>query len=145
MSNTIHVEDSLCRDCQACVLACSLEHEGSCSPALARLAIVKNMARYEFQILICRHCDPPECMLACPTDAMRMDEQGVVIIADEECDRCGLCADACPHNAIFHSRDQDRYLKCDLCAKWDEGPLCVALCPVGALTLVDVETVREEA
>lgn len=136
----IHVEAQLCRDCQACVLACSLHHEEACSPGLARLAILKNMERYEFRILICRHCDAPECMRSCPSEAIRMDDRGVAIIDDERCDRCGVCADRCPHDAIFYSEAQDRYLKCDLCADRDGEPLCTALCPVGALTLMNEET-----
>ena len=136
----IHVHDEFCRDCQACVLACSLHHEGACSPDLARLVIVKDMERYEFHILVCRHCDAPECMLACPDEAIRMDDRGIAIIDDERCNRCGACADRCPHDAIFYTEAQDRYLKCDLCVGRDGGPLCTALCPVGALTLVEEET-----
>lgn len=139
VNRRIHVEPKLCRDCQACVLACSLYHEGECSLSLARLAIIKDMERYEFDILICQHCESPECVVACPADAMRIDNRGVVTIVDEDCDRCGVCADSCPYDAIFHNEAQDRYLKCELCIDRDDGPLCVELCPVGALTFVDEE------
>ena len=135
----IHVESHLCRDCQACTLACSLYHEGQCNPGLARLAVTKDMAKYEFHILICQHCDSPECLLSCPTDAMTMDGRGVVIIHDEECIQCGACAARCPYDAIFYNVAADRYLKCDLCTGREGGPLCVELCPVGALMLY-VET-----
>ena len=135
----IQVESRLCRECQACVLGCSLHHEGECSLGLARLVVTKDMARYVFSILICQHCDEPDCMLACPSDAMILDDRGVVIILDDECNRCGSCAAGCPHDAIFHNEFQDRYLKCDLCAGRADGPLCVQLCPVGALTLVEAE------
>ena len=136
----IHVNDEFCRDCQACMLACSLDHEGACSLDLARLAIVKDMERYEFHILICRHCETPACMLACPSEAIYRDDRGVTIIDVERCDRCGVCADSCPHDAIFYSEAQDRYLKCDLCADRGGEPLCTALCPVGALRLAKEET-----
>jgi Fe-S-cluster-containing hydrogenase component 2 len=131
----IQVEARLCRDCQACVLACSLHHEGQCSLSLARLVVSKDMARYQFDILVCQHCETPECLLACPTDAMLLDDRGVVILHDEECFRCGACLSSCPHGAIFYNEECDRYLKCDLCAGREGGPLCVELCPVGALTL----------
>jgi carbon-monoxide dehydrogenase iron sulfur subunit len=101
--------------------------------------VTKDMARYEFSILICQHCDEPDCMLACPSDAMLLDDRGVVIILDDECNRCGSCAASCPHDAIFHNEVQDRYVKCDLCAGRADGPLCVQLCPVEALTLVRAE------
>ncbi|MDI7276076.1 MAG: 4Fe-4S dicluster domain-containing protein [Anaerolineae bacterium] len=133
----ITTQSQVCRDCQACALACSLYHDGQCHLGLARLRIIKDMARYTFDIRLCRHCDPPECLAACPTPAMRLDERGVVLIDDGQCTRCGLCASACPHEAIFYCEPEDRYVKCDLCAGREEGPLCVALCPVGALSAVD--------
>lgn len=132
----IGADATLCRDCQACTLACSLYHEGECSLSLARLAIHKDMAKYEFEIVLCRHCDPPECMLACPEDAIRLDDQRIAHIDDEDCIRCGACETACPYDAIVHNAATDRYLKCDMCTGRDEGPLCVQVCPVGALTLV---------
>ncbi len=128
-------DSELCRDCQACQLACSLYHDGQCHLGLARLRVEKDMARYTFEITICRHCERPECLDACPVGAMRLDERGVVLIDDEACTRCGSCAAACPYQAISVCEREDRYLKCDLCAGRAEGPLCVAVCPVGALVL----------
>ena len=125
----------LCRDCQACTLGCSLLHEGQCHLGLARLRVEKDMARYTFGINICRHCALPACLPACEHGAMRLDERGVVLIDDALCTRCGACAEACPFDSIYHVEREDRYVKCDLCAGRDEGPLCVELCPVGALTL----------
>lgn len=130
-------DDALCRDCQACTLACSLYHEHACSPSLARLSVSKNMARYEFHIVVCRHCDNPDCLAACPSEAMHLDQYGVVILDDDACTRCGSCAAVCPYGAIFYHDASDRYLKCDLCAGSQHGPLCVALCPVGAIVLAE--------
>jgi len=130
----VRADARLCRDCQACALACSLLHEGECHLGLAGLRVAKDMARYEFQIRICQHCRSPECVPVCPTEAIRMDERGVVLIHDDECSRCGACASSCPYQAIFHHEAADRYLKCDLCAGREQGALCVEVCPVGALT-----------
>ncbi len=140
----IFVQSELCRDCQACTLACSLYHEGQCNLGLARLVVTKDMAKYEFDVLICQHCDSPECVAVCPAEALLIDERGVVTIIDDECTRCGACETSCPYGAIFYNQAQDRYLKCDLCPNREEGPLCVEICPVGALTLVEVEAIREE-
>ena len=135
----IQADSALCRDCQACTLVCSLSHESECNLGLARLEVSKDMAKYEFAIVICRHCEEPECLAACPVEAMRPDERGVVLIDDEACIRCGTCAAACPYGAISYHEGADRYLKCDLCEGRAEGPLCVRLCPVGALTLAEAE------
>lgn len=133
----IRAANELCRDCQACTLACSLFHEGQCHLGLARLRVIKDMFHYTFDIRICQHCESPACLVACPSDAMRLDERGVVLIDDAACTRCGSCAASCPYDAIFYCEAEDRYLKCDLCAGREDGPLCVALCPVEALTLGD--------
>ena len=135
----IGVNAGLCRDCQACVLACSLYHEGECNPNLSRVLVTKDMARYEFNIVICQHCESPDCVPVCPTDALVIDSQGIVILVQDECVQCGECAEACPYQAIFYNEALDKYFKCDMCAGRAEGPLCVELCPVGALTLLEVE------
>ena len=124
-----------CRDCQACMLACSLYHEGDCHPSLSRVVVSKDMARYEFRIDICQQCDLPECLPACPTGAMQRDSCGRVLLVEDDCIQCGACADSCPFDAVFYNETQGRHLKCDLCSGREEGPLCVEICPVGALTL----------
>ncbi len=124
-----------CHGCQTCMLACSLSHEGQCHLGLARVRVRKDMERFLFEIRICQHCESPECLAACPSGALSLDERGVVLMDEGLCTRCGLCMDACPYDAIFYSQEADRYLKCDLCAGREEGPLCAALCPTGALTV----------
>jgi Fe-S-cluster-containing dehydrogenase component len=124
-----------CRGCQTCALACSLSHEGECNPSLSRVLVTKDMARYEFDIVICRNCDSPACVAACPPGALRVLDGGRVLLVQEECTRCGACLDACPHHAIFYDRRQDRYLKCDMCESRLEGALCALSCPAGAITV----------
>jgi carbon-monoxide dehydrogenase iron sulfur subunit len=134
-SQRVRPDATLCRDCQACTLACSLYHEGECNLSLARLAVSKDMARYAFSIVVCRQCESPACVEACPNQALRRDERGVVMIFQDECLQCGACLEACPYDALFYSGALNRYFMCDLCAGREEGALCVALCPVSALTL----------
>jgi carbon-monoxide dehydrogenase iron sulfur subunit len=140
---TIRTDNELCRDCQACTLACSLYHEGQCHLGLARLRVTKDMARYTFAISICQQCQDPACLAACASHTMNLDQRGVVLIDDLECTRCGVCAAACPYEAISYNEREDRYLKCDLCTGRAGGPLCVALCPVAALSLAVEEPASE--
>lgn len=141
--STVHLvatNPDLCRGCETCTLACSLYHEAACSPDLARLAIAKDMARYKFAIRICQHCNEPPCLPACLPGAMAIDCQGIITINDQCCTRCGACASSCPHDAILYSDYHDRFLKCNLCGGREDGPLCVELCPVGALSLRSAQT-----
>jgi Fe-S-cluster-containing hydrogenase component 2 len=132
----IGVDATLCRDCQICTLACSLYHEGVCSLQLARLAVIKDMERYRFRIVICEQCESPACVAACPVDALEIDERGVVVLVEDVCIQCGACVDSCPYDAIFQDEATGRYFKCDLCAGRAGGPLCVERCPTGALILL---------
>jgi Fe-S-cluster-containing hydrogenase component 2 len=136
------IDSKLCRNCQACALACSLYHYGECSLDLARLRIHKDIVRYEFEIFLCRQCASPDCIADCPNQSIRFDENGRVILFEDECLQCGACAEACSYHAIFYNGTLARYLKCNLCSGRAGGPLCVALCPVGALVLT-METPAE--
>ena len=67
-----------------------------------------------------------------------MDEEiGAYIIVEDKCVSCGLCAEACPHNAdgdvIFFNPAEKAYVKCDLCFG---NPQCIEICPSKALKLV---------
>jgi Fe-S-cluster-containing hydrogenase component 2 len=144
MTTRLVTHPELCRDCQACTLACSLYHEGACSISMARLRVLKDMENYRFDIVACRHCDEPDCMAACPNAALRLNEcrrsptgGGVPAIYQDECLLCGACAEACPYNALFYDPHTGIYLKCDLCSGRAEGPVCVQVCPVAAITLVE--------
>ncbi len=134
-SQPIIVNADICRGCEECILACSLYHSGQCNPALARLSVKKETERYGFIPNVCRHCDQPDCFTACTFGAMQTDQDGIVYIVDELCAACDLCRDACPYNSIYLFQEKPLYLKCDLCRARVSGPICVEVCPTGALTL----------
>lgn len=131
----IAVDSSLCRGCEACMLACALVHEGLSNPLLGRVQVFKDMAHYTFEIRLCRQCDDPACVPACPANAILVDRRGIPAIQEADCLQCGLCAEACPYQALFHDAAADRYFKCDLCPQLPSGPACVNICPVEALTI----------
>ena len=130
------------------MLVCSLLHEGQSNPSLSRVLVRKDMLRYTFNIILCQQCqetnETPDCMAACPSEAIYVNEGGAVIIDDELCLLCGDCADACPYDAIFYNQEAGMYFKCDLCTEVANSPACVAICPVEALT-VRLEPVPGEA
>ncbi len=65
----------------------------------------------------CQHCVAQKCMEACRFDAITMTHQGAVI-NPEKCRECGMCAQACPYNAIADARRP-----------------CVRSCPVDAISV----------
>ncbi len=65
----------------------------------------------------CQNCMAEKCMEACHFDAIIMTHQGAVINPDK-CRECGMCAQACPYNAISDARRP-----------------CVRSCPVDAISV----------
>ncbi len=146
------VDPKKCAGCLACMLACSLVHEGSTNPSLARIRVEQTAFKpfpADTAIYICRQCANPLCLKACPTGAIRADgDQGNVRIVDESlCDGCGLCIEACPYppSRITWNAERRVALKCDLCARAqyrlekggpDGKQACVEVCPMRAITVV---------
>ncbi|MEO8876232.1 MAG: 4Fe-4S dicluster domain-containing protein [Polyangiaceae bacterium] len=92
----------------------------------------------------CQHCENPACMIDCPTGAIGRDPRGDVFIREEICIGCGNCAKGCPWDNIQmapRSASKEALsaivaVKCDVCSGRDEGPACVAACPVQAIARV---------
>jgi len=154
------VDTAKCQGCHTCMLACSLVHEGAASLSLSSIQIIQNsFEKWPQDIVIsqCRQCERPECVLACPRNALHIDEENgnVRRVDKSKCIGCGKCVKACPYfpqkpvvaiDPAFEGRSKSR--KCDLCvdapyltnANGEHiagGPsgtqACVRVCPVGAI------------
>jgi carbon-monoxide dehydrogenase iron sulfur subunit len=131
-------DPSICRWCRCCELACSLHHEGTCSPALSRMRLWVNTLKLEAKASLCMQCAVPRCVDACPVEgAMIVDPKtGAKLIVESKCTACGECAKECPFNTegtvIFLNAARGSYVKCDLCLG---EPRCVKFCTTGALEL----------
>jgi len=64
---------------------------------------------------VCKHCDEPVCVKACPEDAIIKREDGIVILDYERCTGCQLCINECPYHAISFDEDRKTAAKCNLC------------------------------
>ncbi len=147
-SGVIEVNESLCLACRECEVACSLYHEGECRPSLSRIRIAcDDFVPQLPSITVCKQCDWPACYYACVArwdkPAMTIGETtGARYIDPERCRGCGDCLRACPlmpELPVIGFREAGRkrtYFKCDLCSGRPEGPICVEICPGGALRLV---------
>ena len=150
-SGVIQVNRSLCLTCRECEVACSLFHEQECNPELSRIRIdFDDFVPGLPDVRTCKQCDWPACYYACSArwdvPAMSIDPHtGARYVDADKCRGCGACARACPltpERAVLFVRIEGRrrtYLKCDLCLGREGGPICVAICPGGALTYVPAE------
>lgn len=153
-SGVIQVDDKRCLACRECEVACSLYHEQECNPALSRVQVDFNDYVPGFpDIRVCKQCDFPACLYACAAHweepAIRVDPATGARVTDPElCRGCGDCARACPLTPerpviAFKKVGRKRsYFKCDLCYDRPEGPVCVAMCPGGALTFIPAQERR---
>ncbi len=138
---TLQFVEGLCSGCRTCELACSLFHEGECSPSLARRRIVDHDVVIHRSV-VCAQCDDPPCIEVCPVKANRRDPGTAAIITiDDLCIRCRACAEACPYDAIWFS-PAGKLLRCDLCSG---DPQCVRFCATGALSYEPPEAQHPEA
>jgi Fe-S-cluster-containing dehydrogenase component len=150
-----------CVGCQACVIACKEWNTGGFPAPLTdqepygvepRGAFLNRVHSYEAgegpssQTVhfpkSCLHCDEAACVTVCPTGASyKRSEDGIVLVDEDLCIGCGLCAWACPYGARELDADQGVMKKCTLCIdriynenlpEADRRPACVACCPTGA-------------
>jgi Fe-S-cluster-containing dehydrogenase component len=90
----------------------------------------------------CLHCEDAPCVPVCPTGASyKRAEDGIVLVNEESCIGCGLCAWACPYGAREMDAAEGVMKKCTLCvdriynenlAEADRLPACVRSCPTNA-------------
>jgi carbon-monoxide dehydrogenase iron sulfur subunit len=136
MQKVIAVDPNRCTGCRMCEMACSLHHEQACGRSSARVKVVKLELEGVDMPVLCEHCASAPCMAVCPTGALVRDEcTGAVVLLEQLCIGCRMCALACPFGAIGVDPRGERVsiLKCDLCGG---DPQCVRFCEPGALQFV---------
>ena len=90
----------------------------------------------------CLHCETPACVTVCPTGASyKRGSDGIVLVDEDKCIGCGLCAWACPYGAREMSPVEGVMKKCTLCVdriynehlpEAEREPACVQVCPTRA-------------
>jgi len=90
----------------------------------------------------CLHCETPDCVTVCPTGASyKRAEDGIVLVDEDKCIGCQLCAWACAYGAREFSEERGVMQKCTLCVdriynesfeEYDRQPACVMACPTRA-------------
>ena len=90
----------------------------------------------------CLHCETPDCVTVCPTGASyKRSEDGIVLVEEDRCIGCGLCAWACPYGAREMDPGEGVMRKCTLCIdriynenipQAERQPACVNTCPASA-------------
>lgn len=89
----------------------------------------------------CRHCEEPDCVMACKNGSLYRDDTGRVRLDEARCVGCWMCVMACRHGAISRNPSINNVPAlptngvnhhCDLCPN-RTLPACVMVCPTRAL------------
>lgn len=131
MAKGIFITPEKCTGCRLCELTCTFNKFDDFNPEDASIRILY-LDEQGLQVpMTCIQCDEPDCVDACPVEALTKDEEtGVVKLNQDLCIECEACVEACPYGSITYSTRHNRIIKCDQC---DGEPQCVKICPGGAL------------
>jgi Fe-S-cluster-containing dehydrogenase component len=150
-----------CVGCHACVTACKGWNDQGYGVPLADADPYGNAAGvflnrvHSYQVVTedappaivnfprsCLHCADAPCVTVCPTGASyKRAADGIVLVNEDACIGCGLCAWACPYGAREMDPAEGVMKKCTLCVDRidnahlpaeDRVPACVRTCPTGA-------------
>ncbi|MCF7907745.1 MAG: 4Fe-4S binding protein [Candidatus Omnitrophica bacterium] len=125
-------------ECKKCKLECSYFYHTQ-DPINNGIVSVAELATYA---LVCRRCQEPHCVNACPFEALEQqtEKDNLLIRHNMRCVSCKTCSHACPYGTIYPEHVPYLIHNCDFCFdrrdKKNE-PLCIKSCPYGALKLVN--------
>lgn len=129
MEKILYAIPDLCTGCNRCTYICSAVKEGKFYPTKSRIHI-NNFTLNGYSVpSVCFQCPKPECLEACPEEAIYKDENKVVLVDRKKCNGCGDCVAACPYGMIEQDAEKLAY-KCDYCGG---DPACVTECAPGAI------------
>lgn len=147
------VDMDSCVRCQACEIACRQEHDLSAEAGFSWCKVAAVGPRWiggglhlDFVPVLCLHCEDPLCLALCPSEAIRKDDQGRVVIDEDACTGCRLCVDGCPYGCISFNEIKGTAGHCDLCRERTGAglePACVQHCIGGAMHFVAPEELKE--
>ncbi len=105
--------------------------------SMIHLEFVDRGASTQTVPMVCMHCEDPTCAEVCPADAIKKNEEGVVLSAlKPRCIACSNCVLACPFGVPKLMIELNQMMKCDMCYDRTShalAPMCASVCPSQAL------------
>lgn len=131
MIKFLKLHDDRCVGCNNCASTCSRLYFKVDDPAKSRIQVFQ-MGLGSYHIVACdQECR--RCVMECPTQAITVNAQGVVMINKNLCVGCLACVAVCPIGAMRYFPGEPAPFKCIACGA------CVKTCPADALELAEKE------
>jgi len=115
-----------CNGCNVCMSVCSKLYFKEDNPEKSAIRVV-GAANGSFALSVCDQCR--RCVVECPTQAITVNKQGVVMVNKALCINCLACVAACPTSTMMTFRGGLVPFKCIAC------DACAKECPTGALKI----------
>lgn len=100
-----------CAGCFACAVACKEENQvapGIFWEKIKRDENVRDNVINWFR-MSCMHCDDPACMKVCPMKAIHKGPHDEVLVDQQKCIGCKMCANACPYDVpVFNPASRQK-------------------------------------
>jgi len=115
-----------CIACHTCESTCSNLYfkEGNPDKSCIRITSAEPVN----DMNVCNQCET--CVKVCPTKALTITQQGVVMVNKSLCISCYMCIAACPSNSMMRHEGGLYPFKCIACGA------CVKSCPQNAIKVV---------
>jgi len=127
----LKLHDEKCVGCMTCQATCSRLYFKEDDPAKSRIQVFQ-MGLGKFHLVACdQECR--KCVIECPTQAITVNAQGVVMINKGLCVGCLACVAVCPIGAMRYFPGDPAPFKCIACGA------CVKTCPADALEVAEKE------
>lgn len=118
-----------CIACHACESSCSTTYFKVDDPQLSRIRISEEAGAIKMNA--CNQCET--CVQTCPTQALSVNSQGVVMLNAKLCIGCYMCVASCPTGSMFIHPGQTVPFKCVACG------ICSQTCPADAIRVEEKE------
>jgi Fe-S-cluster-containing dehydrogenase component len=129
MGERLLIDLAKCDDCKRCNVECAYFYRSQSSDH--GILKLRELATF---LLVCRRCEEPGCVAACPFEALERQEDGVLKRHNMRCVSCKCCAHACPFGTIYPDALPFYVTQCDFCiAANEEAPPCAGSCEKGAI------------
>ena len=131
-------------ECKDCKIQCSYYYHQQ-RPGNNGIIGCAELATYA---LICRRCEEPHCVNACPYEALEQqkDKGKLLVRHSMRCVTCKSCSHACPYGTIYPELVPQLVQVCDFCLDRrdkPQEPLCISACPHGALALKKADEIAD--